>query len=100
MDFAKVTIDFGATTQDFHLGRASVAVPGNLKGFLHAHRRLGRLPLQEGKRDLTELDLLVLQHEQADFARDAARFTDALEAGHRGHLHGYRETHVCRYLSP
>ena len=28
LDFQQVTIDFGATTQDFHLGRASVAVPG------------------------------------------------------------------------
>ena len=26
---------------------ASVAVPGALKGFLHVHRRLGRLPLSE-----------------------------------------------------
>ena len=44
MDFAKVTIDFGATTQDFHLGRASVAVPGNIQGLWRMAQDYGRLP--------------------------------------------------------
>ena len=30
LDFEKVTVDFGPTTQDFYLGRGSVAVPGNI----------------------------------------------------------------------
>ena len=45
LDFQEVTIDFGATTQDFHLGRASVAVPGNIFGLCRLAADHGRLPL-------------------------------------------------------
>lgn len=45
--FFPVTIHFPAADQDFNIGLGSVAVPGNLKGFLHVHKRLGRLPLEE-----------------------------------------------------
>lgn len=45
LDFAAVTIDFGATTQDFYLGRASVAVPGNIFGLCRLAAEMGRLPL-------------------------------------------------------
>lgn len=44
-DFAEVMIDFGATTQSFHLGRASVAVPGNIIGLCQLAASYGRLPL-------------------------------------------------------
>lgn len=44
MDFAKVTINFGETTQDFHLGRASVAVPGNIHGLWRMAQDYARLP--------------------------------------------------------
>ncbi len=40
-----VTLRFGGTEQDFHVGHGSVAVPGCLAGYLHVHRRLGRLEL-------------------------------------------------------
>jgi gamma-glutamyltranspeptidase / glutathione hydrolase len=40
-----VTLAFGGTDQVFHVGHGSVAVPGCLAGYLHVHRRLGRLPL-------------------------------------------------------
>ena len=43
-DFHHVDIDFGPTTQRFHVGRASAAVPGTLFGLLEAHRRYGRVP--------------------------------------------------------
>lgn len=45
MDFTEVIIDFGATTQSFHLGRASVAVPGNIAGLCQMAADYGRLPL-------------------------------------------------------
>ncbi len=45
LDFHEILIDFGPTTQAFHVGRAAVAVPGALRGLLEAHRRYGRLPL-------------------------------------------------------
>ncbi|MCA9935073.1 MAG: gamma-glutamyltransferase [Ardenticatenaceae bacterium] len=47
MDFAEVMIDFGATTQRFHLGRASVAVPGNIAGLCQMAADFGRLPLAQ-----------------------------------------------------
>ena len=41
----EVVIDFGdASTQVFHIGEASVAVPGLLAGLEDAHTRRGRLP--------------------------------------------------------
>jgi len=43
LDFKKVTIDFGPTTQDFHLGRGSVAVPGNIAGLCKMAVDHGRL---------------------------------------------------------
>ena len=45
--FFPVTIHFPGSDQDFNIGLGSVAVPGNLKGFLHVHKRLGRLELEE-----------------------------------------------------
>jgi gamma-glutamyltranspeptidase / glutathione hydrolase len=40
-----VTLRFGGAGQVFHVGHGSVAVPGCLAGYLHVHRRLGRLEL-------------------------------------------------------
>lgn len=45
--FFPVNIDFGGSGQVFNVGLGSVAVPGTLKGLLHVHNRLGRLPLAE-----------------------------------------------------
>lgn len=47
LDFYPVTVNFGDAVQQFHIGLGSVAVPGVLKGLLHIHRQLGRLPLAE-----------------------------------------------------
>ena len=47
LDFEEVVVRFSGADQGFHVGRAAVAVPGCLPGWLHAHRRLGRLPLEE-----------------------------------------------------
>jgi len=45
--FFPVTVRFPGSEQIFNVGMGSVAVPGVLKGYLHVHRRLGRLPLRE-----------------------------------------------------
>jgi len=45
--FFPVTVHFPGSDQDFNIGFGSVAVPGNLKGFLHVHKRLGRLDLEQ-----------------------------------------------------
>ncbi len=43
--FFPVPVDFGSTTQVFHVGPASVAVPGSAAGLFAAHRRYGSLPV-------------------------------------------------------
>ncbi len=47
LDFCEIQIDFGPVTQQFHIGRGSVAVPGALPGMAEAHRRYGSLPLPD-----------------------------------------------------
>uniref|UniRef100_UPI00405740E2 gamma-glutamyltransferase family protein n=1 Tax=Candidatus Electrothrix sp. TaxID=2170559 RepID=UPI00405740E2 len=45
--FFPIDVDFSGSTQEFNIGLGSVAVPGTLKGLLHIHERLGRMPLHE-----------------------------------------------------
>ena len=45
-DFYPIEANFGDTVQEFHIGKASVAVPGLLAGALSVHKKLGRLPLK------------------------------------------------------
>ncbi|MEL6221436.1 MAG: gamma-glutamyltransferase [Cyanobacteria bacterium J06627_8] len=47
VDFHAIDVDFGITTQQFHVGLGSVATPGTLAGIVHVHQRLGRLPFTE-----------------------------------------------------
>ncbi len=47
LDFDEVVVSFSGADQGFHVGLGSVAVPGCLAGWLHAHRRMGRIPLAE-----------------------------------------------------
>jgi gamma-glutamyltranspeptidase/glutathione hydrolase len=53
--FFPVNIDFGGSGQIFNVGMGSVAVPGTLKGLLHVHRRLGRIPLSDVLQPAIEL---------------------------------------------
>ena len=45
LDFFRIKVDFGSASQYFHIGKGSVAVPGNTIGLLHIHSRLGSIPL-------------------------------------------------------
>ena len=45
--FLPITVRFPSSEQIFNVGLGSAAVPGVLRGYLHIHRRLGRLPLPE-----------------------------------------------------
>jgi gamma-glutamyltranspeptidase/glutathione hydrolase len=45
-DFYPIHANFGDTTQEFHIGLGSMAVPGAIAGLLHVHQKLGRLPLE------------------------------------------------------
>lgn len=46
-DFYPVTVDFGDKTQEFHVGMAAAATPGNVAGLFEVHRRLGSIPMTE-----------------------------------------------------
>jgi len=45
LDFHPITADFGTVTQEFHIGLASVATPGTVKGLLQVHGDLCTMPL-------------------------------------------------------
>ena len=45
IDFQKISVDFGNTKQDFHIGKGSTAIPGNIAGLLDIHSAKGVLPL-------------------------------------------------------
>ncbi|MEO0867190.1 MAG: gamma-glutamyltransferase [Cyanobacteria bacterium J06642_11] len=45
LDFYPIHADFGDAVQEFHIGLGAMAVPGVVKGLVHVHQRLGRLPL-------------------------------------------------------
>ncbi len=47
MDFYPVIVDFGDKTQEFHVGMASAATPGNVAGLFEIHRHLGSVPMRE-----------------------------------------------------
>ncbi len=46
-DFFPIGVDFGTTVQEFHIGAASIAIPGVLKGVYEIHKQKGRLPLSD-----------------------------------------------------
>ncbi|MGD8802399.1 MAG: gamma-glutamyltransferase [Gammaproteobacteria bacterium] len=45
LDFYPIHADFGATTQEFHIGLASIATPGAIKGIFEIHRDLCTIPM-------------------------------------------------------
>ena len=47
LEFNRIDVDFGSTTQGFHIGRGTAAVPGLVRGLFEVHEALGRMPLTE-----------------------------------------------------
>jgi gamma-glutamyltranspeptidase/glutathione hydrolase len=47
LDFHPIHANFGTTTQEFHIGLASVATPGTVRGVFKIHEDLGTMPLME-----------------------------------------------------
>ena len=45
MDFYSVLVDFGSATQEFHIGRGSIAIPGVVRGLFDIHRDLATRPM-------------------------------------------------------
>lgn len=69
--FVPVTVRFPGSEQIFNVGLGAAAVPGALRGLLHAQRRLGRLPLAEVVAPAARLarEGLTLNAHQAYFLR-------------------------------
>lgn len=55
LDFYPILADFGTTTQEFHIGMGSIAVPGCVRGMFAIHSDLGRMPLSEVAQPAIEL---------------------------------------------
>ena len=47
LDFYPIDADFGTTTQEFHIGMGSIAVPGVVAGLFAVHKANCRLPLSK-----------------------------------------------------
>lgn len=47
LDFYPIHADFGTTTQEFHIGLASIATPGAVKGIFKIHQDLCSMPMRE-----------------------------------------------------
>lgn len=47
LEFFPITVDFGGTTEDFHVGRGSIAVPGALAGIYAMHKGHGSMPMKD-----------------------------------------------------
>ncbi len=68
-DFFPVNVNFGTTHQEFHVGPASVAVPGSIAGLFEAHRSYGTLPMEDVLQPAIQLSRqgLVVNRHQAYF---------------------------------
>lgn len=55
LDFHPIAADFGTTTQEFHIGLGTVAVPGVVRGMFEVHRDLATRPMPELMRPGIEL---------------------------------------------
>ena len=47
LDLDTITVDFGSTRQDFHIGAGTIANPCLIPALFEAHDRLGRVPIRE-----------------------------------------------------
>ncbi len=47
LDFFPIVADFGEITQEFHIGQASIAVPGAIRGIFDVYRDLASMPMRE-----------------------------------------------------
>ena len=46
-NFFPIDVNFGTAVQEFHIGSASIAIPGVLKGIYEIHKEKGRLSLED-----------------------------------------------------
>ena len=46
-EFKEISVNFGKATQKFHIGKGSIAVPGNILGLIEIHNNHGTLSLEQ-----------------------------------------------------
>ena len=46
-EFKEISVNFGKATQKFHIGKGSIAVPGNILGLIEIHNNHGTLSLDQ-----------------------------------------------------
>jgi gamma-glutamyltranspeptidase / glutathione hydrolase len=44
LEFYDIKLNFGGAMQTFHIGKGSIAAPGNILGIFRVHQKLGKLP--------------------------------------------------------
>ncbi|PSB03733.1 gamma-glutamyltransferase [Merismopedia glauca] len=44
VEFRDINLNFGGAIQTFHIGKGSIATPGNILGITQVHQKLGKLP--------------------------------------------------------
>jgi len=86
-DFFPLDVDFGDTTQEFHVGMGSIAVPGVVAGIAEIQRDLCRLPLTEITAPARHLarggvELNAFQHDLATIVEPILRVSPACFALH------------------
>ncbi len=81
-DFFKITVDFGDALQDFHIGCASVAVPGTVAGLLRVHLERGQLSIEDVLSPAMRYakEGIFLSHVQASFVKLLEPIFTATEA--------------------
>ena len=47
LEFFPIVADFGTATQEFHIGRGSIAAPGLVRGMFAIHRELASIPMRD-----------------------------------------------------
>ncbi len=109
-DFYPIDVDFGTTTQTFHIGAASIAIPGLVKGIYQIHKERGSLPLETIIEPALKLakEGLYLSKMQAHFVtllepilrstpESEALFTDA-KGNLIDHTHLYKNSEYANFL--
>jgi len=69
LEFLPIEVDFGTTTELFHIGQGAVGVPGSIAGIFAMHKHLGSMPMK----DLVQIPI---QYAKEGVAVNAFQFQD------------------------
>jgi gamma-glutamyltranspeptidase / glutathione hydrolase len=95
-DFYPVYVDFGDKKQEFHIGLASAAAPGNIAGLFTVHKELGSIPMTEIMAPvLDRMKAGITLHKQTKYQIDILKpiLTQSLE-GKRIYLNDGRDLQI------